>query len=62
MDLLRARAAALTIVLRGGVAVEGETEEAEQNARIVYEWLVKEKTAADELIDHLDNQKPQVVI
>lgn len=53
---IQARAAALTIVLRGGVAIEGETEEDEKNARIVYDWLVREKKAADALVAQLEQQ------
>lgn len=50
MDKLKERQAALTIVLRGGVAIEGDDEQAEQNARIVYDWLVRQKEEVDEVL------------
>lgn len=50
MDKLKARAEALETVLKGGVAIEGDDEEAEKNARIVYDWLVRQMQEANELL------------
>jgi hypothetical protein len=53
MDKLKARAEALETVLKGGVAIEGDDEEAEKNARIVYDWLVRQKEETEMLLASL---------
>lgn len=51
MDKLQARSEALETVLKGGVAIKGDTAEAEREARLVYDWLVTEKEEVDALLD-----------
>lgn len=47
---VKERSEALTIVLRGGVPIEDETEESEIKARIVYDWLVNQKEECDRIM------------
>lgn len=50
---LNQRYDALNLILRGGIPIEGETEEDEQKARIVYDWIVRKR---QEVIDQVHEE------